>query len=119
MSREAPVRFRESVGVRFPCATRPVICCELEADAQRIRQTLGKRLEKFKLQLNEEKTKLIAFDKRAAARGVKQETFDFLGFTFYWSKSRSGWVVPKLKTRAKTMRTKLKKSQRMDQAGKG
>ena len=93
----------------FRYADDAVICCEFEADAQRIRQTLGKRLEKFKLQLNEEKTKLIAFDKRAAARGVKQETFDFLGFTFYWSKSRSGWVVPKLKTRAKTMRIKLKR----------
>jgi len=93
----------------FRYADDAVICCEFDADAQRIRQTLGKRLEKFKLQLNEEKTKLIAFDKRAAARGVKQETFDFLGFTFYWSKSRSGWVVPKLKTRAKTMRTKLKR----------
>jgi len=93
----------------FRYADDAVICCELEADAQRIRQTLGKRLEKFKLQLNEEKTKLIAFDKRAAARGVKQGTFDFLGFTFYWGKSRSGWVVPKLKTRAKTMRIKLKR----------
>jgi len=66
----------------FRYADDAVICCEFDADAQRIRQTLGKRLEKFKLQLNEEKTKLIAFDKRAAARGVKQETFDFLGFTF-------------------------------------
>ena len=93
----------------FRYADDAVICCELEADAQRIRQTLGKRLEKFKLQLNEEKTELIAFDKRAAAKGVKQGTFDFLGFTFYWGKSRSGWVVPKLKTRAKTMRIKLKR----------
>ena len=93
----------------FRYADDAVICCEFEADAQRIRQALGKQLEKFKLQLNEEKTKLVAFDKRAAARGVKQETFDFLGFTFYWGKSRSGWVVPKLKTRAKTMRIKLKR----------
>ena len=86
-----------------------VICCQYDEDAQRIRKTLGKRLEKYKLQLNEEKTKLVAFDKKAVAQGIKQGTFDFLGFTFYWGKARSGRVIPKLKTRAKTMRIKLKK----------
>lgn len=93
----------------FRYADDGVICCQLQEDAIRIRKTLAKRLEKFKLQLNEEKTKMIPFDKRGAAQGVKQGTFDFLGFTFYWGKSRSGRVIPKLKTRAKTMRTKLKK----------
>jgi len=93
----------------FRYADNGVICCQYDADAQRIRQSLGKRLEKFKLQLNEEKTKLVGFDKRAAAQGVEQGTFDFLGFTFYWGKSRSGRVIPKLKTRAKTMRAKLNK----------
>ena len=48
-----------------------VICCEYEEDAMRIRNTLGKRLEKFKLQLNEEQTKLVSFDKRKAAQGMK------------------------------------------------
>jgi RNA-directed DNA polymerase len=86
-----------------------VICCEYDADAQRIRETLGKRLGKFKLQLNEEKTKLVPFDKRAAATGIKQGTFDFLGFTFYWGNSRTGRIIPKLKTRAKTLVTKLKR----------
>jgi group II intron reverse transcriptase/maturase len=93
----------------FRYADDGVICCELATDALRIRQSLGKRLEKFKLQLNEEKTKLVPFDKRMAAQGIKQGTFDFLGFTFYWGKAQSGWIIPKLKTRAKTMRTKLKK----------
>jgi RNA-directed DNA polymerase len=91
----------------FRYADDAVICCEYESDAEKIRQSLGKRLERFKLQLNEEKTKLVAFNKRAAAQGIEQGTFDFLGFTFYWGKARSGRVVPKLKTRAKTMRTKL------------
>jgi RNA-directed DNA polymerase len=93
----------------FRYADDGVLCCQFEADAVRIRQSLGKRLEKFKLQLNEEKTKLVAFDKKAAAQGVKQGTFDFLGFTFYWGKSQAGRVIPKLKTRAKTMKTKLNK----------
>jgi hypothetical protein len=51
----------------------------------------------------------VPFDKRRAAQGVRQGTFDFLGFTFYWGKSQTGWTIPKLKTRAKTMRTKLKR----------
>jgi len=97
-----------SVGL-FRYADDAVICCQYEAEAERIRRTLGKRLGKFKLQLNEEKTKLVPFNKRLASQGVKQGTFDFLGFTIYWGKSRSGWTIPKLKTKAKAMKTKLKK----------
>lgn len=93
----------------FRYADDGVICCQYEADALRIRQALGKRLEKFKLQLNEEKTKLVPFDKKAAAQGVKQGTFDFLGFTFYWGQSKTGRIIPKLRTRSKTLTTKLKK----------
>lgn len=86
-----------------------VICCELEEDAMRIRNTLGKRLGKYKLQLNEEKTKCVAFDKKKARLGIKQKTFDFLGFTFYWGWSRQMQIIPKLKTRRKTIKSKLKK----------
>lgn len=91
----------------FRYADDAVICCQSNKDAQRIREALVKRLEKFKLELNEEKTKLVPFDKRLVAQGFQQGTFDFLGFTFYWGKARSGRVVPKLKTKAKTMRAKL------------
>jgi group II intron reverse transcriptase/maturase len=93
----------------FRYADDAVICCQYATEAEKIRRTLAKRLEKFKLQLNEEKTKLVVFDKRAAAQGQEQGTFDFLGFTFYWGKSRAGGIIPKLKTRGKTMRAKLKK----------
>jgi len=86
-----------------------VICCEYDEDAKRIRNTLGKRLAKFNLQLNEEKTKLVPFDKKKAQQGEAQGTFDFLGFTFYWGLSRGKRVIPKLKTRGKTMIAKLKK----------
>ena len=94
----------------FRYADDAVICCQYDTDAQRIRQSLVKRLEKFKLQLNEGKTKLVSFDKREAARGIEQETVDFLGFTFYWGNSKTGVTIPKLRTRAKTLRTKLKKT---------
>ena len=93
----------------FRYADDAVICCENAQDAIRIRETLGKRLEKFKLQLNVEKTKLVLFDKEQARMGITQGTVDFLGFTFYWGKSRAGGIIPKLKTRAKTMKAKLNK----------
>jgi group II intron reverse transcriptase/maturase len=93
----------------FRYADDAVICCQFEEDAQRIRRSLVKRLEKFKLQLNEEKTKLVPFNKKEAARGIKQGTFDFLGFTFYWGRSKMGKIIPKLRTRTKTLNAKLKK----------
>jgi hypothetical protein len=93
----------------FRYADDAIICCQCDKDAQRIRRSLGNRLEKYKLKLNEEKTKQVPFDKRLVAKGIEQGTFDFLGFTFYWGRARSGRVIPKLKTKAKTMRAKLKK----------
>jgi RNA-directed DNA polymerase len=93
----------------FRYADDAIICCQYDEDAQRIRKSLGKRLEKYKLKLNEDKTKQVPFDKRLVAQGVKQGTFDFLGFTFYLGRARSGRVIPKLMTKAKTRRSKLKK----------
>lgn len=52
---------------------------------------------------------MVTFDKRKAAVGIKQETFDFLGFTFYWGNSRAGKIIPKLQTRSKTIKAKLKR----------
>ncbi len=93
----------------FRYADDAIICCQYEADALRIRKVLPKRLGKFKLQLNEEKTKMVSFDKEKARLGVKQDTFDFLGFTFYFGKSINGKTIPKLMTKAKAMKSKLKR----------
>jgi RNA-directed DNA polymerase len=80
------------------------ICCQYESDAVRIRTALGKRLAKFKLQLNEEKTKLVSF----CDENKREGRFDFLGFTFYWGKSRYGKIIPMVKTARKRMNSKLK-----------
>jgi RNA-directed DNA polymerase len=61
----------------FRYADDAVVRCQYESDTHQIKEALGKRLEKFKLQINEEKTKLVAFDKRQADQGVEQGTFDF------------------------------------------
>lgn len=77
-----------------------IIGCELEADAHRIMTVLPKRFERFGLSLHPDKTTMIQFKK--PIRNIKTDstngTFDFLGFTFYWSKSRRGYWVIKKKT---------------------
>ena len=71
----------------FRYADDMVICCQYANDAKRIKEALGKRLAKYKLKLNEDKTKLVKFSKAKESRGEKQESFDFLGFTFYLGRS--------------------------------
>ena len=49
----------------------------------------------------------MSFSKRAYESGIKQQTFDFLGFTFYLGKSRKGVTIPKTKTSKKRVKDKL------------
>ena len=84
------------------------LCCEYKYDADRVKSALKKRLEKFGLKMNEDKTKLKQFSKRKARPASKQESFDFLGFTFYLGKSQRGFYVPKVKTSKKRFNCKLK-----------
>jgi len=86
-----------------------VICCQHETDAQRIVKALAKRLSKYKLQLNEDKTRCVRFSQREVSQGVKQETFDFLGFTFYLGRARRGHYIPKVKSSGRRLRVKLKR----------
>jgi group II intron reverse transcriptase/maturase len=84
-----------------------VICCQYDRDAQRIRRALPKRLARYQLRLNEEKTRMVSFSKRAQQRHRTSASFDFLGFTFYWGRSRIGSVIPKVKTQGRRLRAKL------------
>jgi len=93
----------------FRYADDAVICCEKETDGRRILKSLGKRLEKYGLKLNAEKTRFVSFSKGGYREGVKQETFDFLGFTFYIGRSRKGFALPKLKSSGQRLRVKLKR----------
>lgn len=86
-----------------------VICCQYNQDAERIKVAMAKRLAKYGLSMNEDKTSLVTFSKRQQRQGLKQETFDFLGFTIYLGKSRKGYCLVKLKTCGKRFRSKLKK----------
>jgi hypothetical protein len=93
----------------FRYADDLVICCRYEKDAERVKEALGKRLAKYKLRLNEDKTKTVPFSKKKSRQGIKQGTFDFLGFTFYLGKSQRGQCIPKVKTSSKRANSKLTK----------
>lgn len=86
-----------------------VICCQYYRDATRIKIALNNRLIKYGLKMNEGKTKFAKFSKSKQSQGENQETFDFLGFTFYIAKSRRGYYLVKVKTNSKRFRSKLKK----------
>jgi RNA-directed DNA polymerase len=70
---------------------------------------LSKRLAKYGLKMNEDKTKCVKFSIRKQKQGERQGTFDYLGFTFYIGKSRKGFYLVKVKTMGKRLRSKLKK----------
>ena len=95
-----------------------VIIFAEERDAQRVLDVLPKRLAKYSLTLHPEKTRLVDFrrpDKRAEASpgngGARSRpgTFDLLGFTHYWARSRKGYWVVKQKTAKDRLRRALKR----------
>jgi RNA-directed DNA polymerase len=73
-----------------------VIGFEKKEDAQRVYQTLPKRFQKYGLTIHPEKTRLINF---TPANKGESRTFDFLGFTHYWTKSKRGFDVIKRATK--------------------
>jgi RNA-directed DNA polymerase len=95
-----------------------VIIFEQERDAQRVLDVLPKRLAKYSLTLHPEKTRLVDFrrpDRRAEASfgngnaRSRPGTFDLLGFTHYWARSRKGYWVVKQKTAKDRLRRALKR----------
>jgi group II intron reverse transcriptase/maturase len=83
-----------------------VICFEREDDARRIAEVLPKRFAKYGLRLHPDKTRLLRYI-RPGSDDDEGLTFDFLGFTHYWAKARSGRWVIKRKTIAKRLARKL------------
>ncbi|MCP4547087.1 MAG: group II intron reverse transcriptase/maturase [bacterium] len=90
-----------------------VVCFAKNEEAERFRDELTHRLAEFGLEVEPSKTKVLAFGPHAAERAVqeglsKPETFDFLGFNHYCSRSRDGRQFrAKRKTTGKKFRQKL------------
>jgi len=87
-----------------------LIGCEREDDARRVLVALPKRFSLFKLTIHPEKTALVRFQKPSSykERDDRNGTFDFLGFTHFWAKSRQGFWVIKRKTAKKRLRRAMK-----------
>jgi RNA-directed DNA polymerase len=84
-----------------------VLGFSLEEDARRVLEVLPKRFAKYGLELHPEKTRLVRFAPKRDAGDDDPGTFDFLGFTHYWGKSRKGQVAVKRKTASKRLRRSL------------
>ena len=73
-------------------------------DAQKVMRVIDKRFARFGLKINAEKTRLVPF-KRPPTHGDGPPsgpgTFDFLGFTLFWGKTRRGFYVVMPKTARK------------------
>jgi len=83
-----------------------VIACEWREDAERIMEVLPKRFGKYDLGLHPEKTRLVDFRRPGLKESKGKGSFDFLGFTHYWGKSRKEkWVVKR-----KTAKDRLNRS---------
>ena len=79
-----------------------VICFEREDDARRVFEVLPKRMDAFGLALHPDKTRLIPYTRPSIHQrtGKGPGTFDFLGFTFFWKRTRGGWWANAVKTRS-------------------
>jgi hypothetical protein len=104
MRREFHVRFCEGPRVRFPRATRLVIGFEREDDAKRVMSVLGQRFERYGLHLHPDKTRLLPFGRPTQDDRKGTATFDLLGFTLYWRRTRGGRWMPGFKTRTARLR---------------
>ena len=78
-----------------------VIVFSSERDARRVADVLPKRFGKYGLTLHPEKTRLIPFERpslyagpKGMDGGARPSTFDFLGFTHLWCRTRfGGWAI--------------------------
>ncbi len=86
------VRYADDVVIVFASAR----------DARRVMDVLPKRFGKYGLSLHPEKTRMVEFHRPGSQQRKSQTgSFELLGFTHYWAKSRQGHWVVKRQTAAK------------------
>jgi hypothetical protein len=99
------IRYADDFVMGFTC----------EEDARRVLEVLPKRFGKYGLTIHPDKTQLVAFRPPAAStpgdpsKGPSSGTFDLLGFTHYWGRSRRGVWVVKRRTAASRLQRALGK----------
>jgi group II intron reverse transcriptase/maturase len=98
------IRYADDFVIGFAC----------EEDARRVLDVLPKRFGKYGLTLHPEKTRLVAFRPPPPSSGPgpgvdpPPGTFDLLGFTHYWGRSRAGRWVVKRRTAAGRLRRAIR-----------
>jgi group II intron reverse transcriptase/maturase len=91
------IRYADDFVMGFAC----------EEDARRVLEVLPKRFGKYGLTIHPDKTRLVPFGapertgRATPSPGGRPGTFDFLGFTHYWGRSRKGNAVVQRKTSAR------------------
>jgi group II intron reverse transcriptase/maturase len=100
------VRYADDFVMGFAC----------EEDARQVLDVLPKRFGKYGLTLHPDKTRLVPFCRpsQPASSGIplganRPGTFDLLGFTHYWGRSRKGFWVVKRQTAQGRLRRALRK----------
>ena len=96
------IRYADDFVMGFSC----------EEDARRVMDVLPKRFEKYGLTIHPDKTRLVPFERpsgvpnrRRPRRRTPPGTFDLLGFTHYWARSRKGsWVVKRKTSKSRFRR---------------
>jgi RNA-directed DNA polymerase len=96
------IRYADDFVMGFSC----------EEDARRVMDVLPKRFEKYGLTIHPEKTRLVPFERPGGdLKGVNSATrtpagtFDLLGFTHHWARSRNGnWVVKRKTSKSRFSR---------------
>jgi group II intron reverse transcriptase/maturase len=89
-----------------------IVCFQRGDEAKVFEEMLKQRLSKFGLKIAEGKSRVIGFGRRewekARRESKKVATFDFLGFTHYCDKTRSGKFKLGRKTSGKRFRQKMR-----------
>jgi group II intron reverse transcriptase/maturase len=87
-----------------------VIGFERREDAEKVMAMLHQRMAEYGLRLHPEKTRLVPFERppRRQDGGKGPGTFDFLGFTLFWRRTRKGTWGQNFRTRkARLQRAKV------------
>lgn len=105
-AKEVRPRLRgKATFIRF--ADDGVFGFERQDDAERVMAVLSKRMGRFGLTLHPQKTRLLDFRRppRSQGEGKSPTSFDFLGFCWYWRRTRKGhWAVACKTRRARMVR---------------
>jgi group II intron reverse transcriptase/maturase len=77
-----------------------VVVCERREDAEALLAQVAERFQSYGLAIHPEKTRIVDF-RHPWESDQKPQSFDFLGFTHYWEKTRRGGCAVGRKTKGK------------------